>query len=77
MLVLSATFHDPRLRSLVPADELQALLVRTIRFLRKLATISPTCGADCLILEKLEKTLFPPSVTPSPVANCVLTSAKA
>jgi hypothetical protein len=59
MLVLSATYNSGYLRRLVPEDKFKALLNRTIKFLRRLAPISPTSRADCLILEKFEKTLFP------------------
>lgn len=59
MLVLSATYNSLYLKQLVPEDKFKALLKRTIKFLRRLAPISPTSRADCLILEKFEKTLFP------------------
>jgi hypothetical protein len=63
MLVLSATYSSPYLKQLVPEDKFKALLKRTIKFLRRLAPISPTSRADCLILEKFETTLFPPADT--------------
>lgn len=58
MLVLSATFYNRWLAGLVDPIKYQALLERTIRFLRKLSYISPTCGHDCQILEKISKLLF-------------------
>jgi hypothetical protein len=65
MLVLSATYSSPYLNRLVPHDRFKTLLLRTIKFLRRLSPISPTCRADCLILEKFEKTLFPLADTES------------
>lgn len=58
MLVLTATYYNSWLQGLVDRDKLQRLLERTIRFLRKLSPISPTCGHDCQILEKISKLLF-------------------
>jgi len=57
MLVLSAC-HQSYLKSLVPTDRFQVLMERTIKFLRRLAPISPTCAADCGILEKFNHTIF-------------------
>ena len=50
MLVLSATMHTHYLKTLVDHGKFKKLLLRTIKFLRRLAPISPTCQADCLIL---------------------------
>lgn len=58
MLVLSAAFNSAYMRTIVPEDRFKQLLERTIRFLRRLAPISPTCAADCGILEKFNMTLF-------------------
>lgn len=58
MLVLSATYHNGSLKKLVPAERFQALLERTIKFLRRLGPISPTCAIDCSILEKIHRRLF-------------------
>lgn len=58
MLVLSATFYNKALHRIVPEPKFQRLLERTIRFLRKLAPLSPTSYNDCQILEKISKLLF-------------------
>jgi hypothetical protein len=58
MLVLAAVYNTNHMRSLVPGTRFRELLVRTIRFLRKLAPISPTCACDCGILEKFNNYLF-------------------
>lgn len=58
MLVLSATFNTLYLKSLVPEEDFQRLLERTISFLRRLGPISPTCHTDCIILEKISRSLF-------------------
>lgn len=58
MLVLSATYYNRWLKTLVPVQEFQKLLERTIQFQRRLSPISPTCSLDCQILEKISKLLF-------------------
>lgn len=58
MLVLSAVFNNEYMKTLVPEPKFKRLLQRTIGFLRRLAPISPTCAADCSILEKFQNTLF-------------------
>ncbi|KAH9819796.1 C6 zinc finger protein domain-containing protein, partial [Teratosphaeria destructans] len=58
MLVLSATYYNKALSPLVDKERFRKLLERTIRFLRKLAPISPTCRIDCSILESIQKKLF-------------------
>ena len=58
MLVLAATYNNQSLRYLVPRHRFEALMNRTIKFLRQLSTISPTCAADCGILEKFHICLF-------------------
>ena len=58
MLVLSAAYYNPVLGQLVPAERFQRLLQRTIKFLRRLTAISPTCTFDCSILERISKLLF-------------------
>ncbi len=58
MLVLSAVYNSDYTKHLVPAEKLKRLLTRTIKFLRDLAPISPTCSIDCNILEAIERTLF-------------------
>jgi len=58
MLVLSAVYYTKYLRALVPEAQFQSHLERTIRFLRRLAPISPTCASDCQILERISKVLF-------------------
>lgn len=59
MLVLSAAYNSKILKQLVPEDQFKKLIVRTIKFLRQLSDISPTCKADCGILEKFQNLLFP------------------
>lgn len=59
MLVLTAVVKSTHLKTLVPEDDYHRLLKRTIAFLRKLSPISPTCQADCGILERFRNTLFP------------------
>lgn len=59
MLVLCAVRNNLWMKDAVDAGELHRLLDRTISFLRKLAPISPTCKADCGILEKFRNHLFP------------------
>jgi hypothetical protein len=58
MLVLSTTWRTHYLRNLIDQERFQTLLSRTIDFLRKLSAISPTCQADCLILERIQRVLF-------------------
>ncbi|KXT04056.1 hypothetical protein AC578_4909 [Pseudocercospora eumusae] len=58
MLVLSAVYNSEYMKTLVPEHEFKRLLQRTIGFLRRLSPISPTCSADCVILEKFQHTLF-------------------
>ena len=58
MLVLSATFYNKSLNYLVPQERFEKLMGRTIKFLRRLSPISPTCAADCGILEKFSNILF-------------------
>ena len=58
MLVLSATYYNKWLKTLVARDRFHGLLERTIRFLRRLSPISPTCAHDCSILEKITTLLF-------------------
>jgi hypothetical protein len=43
---------------LVDETNLRDLLSRTISFLDRLAPISPTCQADCLILKKVQRLIF-------------------
>lgn len=64
MLVLAATHQHKSLMFLkraVNTEKFQRLLERTIKFLRRLAPISPTCALDCGILEKFNHTIFPPA----------------
>lgn len=58
MLVLSAVYNSEYMKTLVPEHKFKKLLQRTIGFLRRLSPISPTCSADCVILEKFQHTLF-------------------
>ncbi|KAF2158413.1 hypothetical protein M409DRAFT_31077 [Zasmidium cellare ATCC 36951] len=59
MLALCATFTTDHMKQIVQTDEFRERLPRTISFLGKLAPISPTCAADCSILEKFNDLLFP------------------
>lgn len=58
MLVLAATYYNNWLKTLIPEEEFHNHLERTIKFLRRLSPISPTCANDCQILEKISKLLF-------------------
>lgn len=59
MLVLAAVYYDKTLKRLIEdVPRFKRLLDRTIRFLRRLAPISPTCANDCSILEKIRHRLF-------------------
>lgn len=60
MLVLSATYFSTYLNFLVSDQEerFQRLLTRTIKFLKRLSAISPTCAVDYAILVNIQKTLF-------------------
>lgn len=58
MLVLSATWQSGFLRELIDRDRFETLLARTIDFLRRLFTISPTCQQDCAILEGIQRVIF-------------------
>jgi hypothetical protein len=58
MLVLSAAWRTHHMRKLIDPDRFQALLGRTIGFLRKFSAISPTCQQDCVILERIQRVLF-------------------
>lgn len=64
ILVLSAVHETNYLGLFLEHDRFQGLLERTIRFLKKLAPISPTCKHDAGILEKFNNTLFLPSIGP-------------
>lgn len=56
MLVLAATYRS-HLSYLVPFEELQRLLERTITFLRRLRDISKTLEHDCMILEAVNQVI--------------------
>lgn len=58
MLVLSAAWRTYFLRRFIDQDRFQEFLDRTIGFLFKLSSISPTCREDCKILEKIRQFLF-------------------
>ncbi|KAK3669141.1 hypothetical protein LTR78_010981 [Recurvomyces mirabilis] len=53
MLVLSAAYYSKNLNPMVPPDHFKTLLERTVAFLRRVASISPTCKVDSEILEEL------------------------
>lgn len=58
MLVLFAAWRTHDLRRFIDKDRFQELLDRTIGFLSKFSSISPTCREDCKILEKIRQFLF-------------------
>jgi len=59
MLVLATVYCDKKLERLIEdVPRFTKLLDRTIRLLRRLSLISPTCANDCLILEKIRHRLF-------------------
>lgn len=58
MLVLAATYYNKWCKTFVKAEKFAPLLLRTIKFLRQFAPISPTCAIDCVILEKINRLLF-------------------
>jgi hypothetical protein len=58
MLVLSAAHYNNWLKTFVPSERFNELLERTIKFLRRLGPISPTCWIDCSILEKISHLIF-------------------
>lgn len=57
MLVLAAT-HQSWLQALVPRDELDRLLDRTIHVLRGLIPISPTMKYNTMVLERMQQRLM-------------------
>lgn len=63
MLVLAAVYscNIEWLKELVPRDKLQALLRRTIAFIRRLQQASNVAVSDILILEAIDRILFPES----------------
>lgn len=58
MLVLSVTYYNTYLKSLINSEKLKGLLERTIQFLHRLAPISPTCSKDCDTLQSIYRLLF-------------------
>lgn len=58
VLLLCAVFRDWYLRPLVNAERLRHVLDRTVNFLERLATISPTIRRNHETLEKLQRILF-------------------
>ena len=69
MLVLAATFKS-RLAYLIPAEQLEHLFDRTIKFLRSLRPISSSLAQDAQILESLREVIFePPNVSFSSADN--------
>ncbi|KAG9597367.1 hypothetical protein KCU77_g19803, partial [Aureobasidium melanogenum] len=63
MLVLAAVYNCniEWLKELVPREKLQGLLRRTIAFIRRLQQASNVAVSDILILEAIDRTLFPES----------------
>jgi len=57
MLVLGAT-HQSWLRNLVPREQLDRLLDRTIHVLRSLVPISPTMKYNTMVLERMQQHLL-------------------
>lgn len=70
MLILAAAYNSqiPWVNALVPQEKFEALLTRTINFLRKLWNISETIKEDIGHLEKLQQ-LFRFKTTSSEVAR--------
>ncbi len=58
MLLLCAVFRDWNLRPLVNAERLRHVLDRTVNFLERHATISPTVRRNHETLENLQRILF-------------------
>lgn len=58
MLILSATYRDPGLTSLVPQWRLEQLFDRTIGLLRSLSPSSETLAQDAKILSALREVTF-------------------
>jgi hypothetical protein len=63
MLVLAAVYNCKIdwLKELVPREKLQSLLRRTIAFIRRLQHVSSVAVSDVLILEAIDRELFPES----------------
>lgn len=63
MLVLAAVYNCKIdwLKQLVPREKLQSLLRRTITFIRRLQYASSVAVSDILILEAIDRALFPES----------------
>lgn len=63
MLVLAAVYNCKIswLKELVPREKLQSLLRRTIAFIRRLQYASSVAVSDVLILEAIDRGLFPES----------------
>lgn len=61
MLVLAAVYNCriDWLKELVPRERLQKLLSRTIAFIRRLQYASSVAVSDILILEAIDRALFP------------------
>ncbi|CAD0107569.1 unnamed protein product [Aureobasidium uvarum] len=61
MLVLAAVYNCSIgwLKELVPKEKLQKLLSRTIAFIRRLQCASSVAVSDILILEAIDRLLFP------------------
>ncbi len=58
MLVLSAAFKSKTLGGFVEAAQLDRLFTRTIKLLKRLASISQTLERDCFILQCLRRVVF-------------------
>ena len=63
MLVLAAVYNCniDWLKNMVPGVKLQYLLRRTIKFIRRLQYASSIAKSDIMILEAVERKLFPNS----------------
>jgi len=60
MLILAAVYHsaNPYLSDLIPAEHLQILMQRTIRFLGQISHCSDTVKHDATILQIIYRKLF-------------------
>lgn len=58
MLTLCATYFVEHLQFLIDRESLRILLEHTVSFLEDLATVSPTCRQDHLILKSIQRVIF-------------------
>jgi len=58
MLTLCATYFVEHLQFLIDRESLRILLEHTVSFLEDLATVSPTCRQDHVILKSIQRVIF-------------------